>query len=79
MDNEETIADLKQFISVTITQRTSHLATKDDIARLERKIDDKAEEILEAIGETMTTSTEATDAQLADHEQRLTRFEAKAA
>ncbi len=47
--DEAIIDDFKQFMTATITQQTSHLvskddianmATKDDIARLERKINE---------------------------------------
>ncbi|MEA5366463.1 hypothetical protein VA596_43520 [Amycolatopsis sp., V23-08] len=36
---EELFQDLKRFIQATITQQTSHLATKDDIARVEGRVD----------------------------------------
>lgn len=69
------ITDLKQFITATVSQHTTDLATKDDIARLDKKIDDRADEILAAVGETMTVNTEAVDQQLADHKRRLTKLE----
>lgn len=37
--NEDVIADLKQFITTTVRQETASLATKDDLARLDVKID----------------------------------------
>lgn len=39
MTNEELFTDLKQFITATISQEVAHLATKDDLSRLEHRID----------------------------------------
>ena len=80
--DSDTIADLKQFISAEMHQHTTQLEI-----RLEKKIHkvvnevvgDAKNEILEAIGDTMTTRDEVVDEQLTDHEHRLTRLEQKAA
>lgn len=59
--------DLKQFIFATVTQATSDMATKDDIAVLGRKIDD--------LDLKMDTIAEALQEQLNDHETRISRLE----
>lgn len=66
--NEDVIADLKQFIATTVSQHTANMATKDDIESTKN-------EILEAIGETMSVNTNSTDTQLQDHEQRIVELE----
>jgi len=73
MNDDDTIQDLKQFIAVTVTQATSHLATKEDI--IDTKIDNRADEIMAAIGETMVQTNEEVDSQLDDHSKRLTKLE----
>lgn len=61
--NEEVIADLKQFIAATISQQLSDVATKDDISKLERKIDD----LQESVAGALETANDAVDAQLNEH------------
>lgn len=73
--NDDQIDDLKQFISATVSQATSSMATKDDVNRLEAKIDDLASSVAEALD----NHSEATDHQLKDHDQRITKLEAKTA
>lgn len=87
--NDDVIADLKQFIEATISQQMAGMATKDDLKDLATKEDVRKivggsinvakDEILEAIGDTMTTRDAAVDNQLADHEHRLARLEHRAA
>jgi len=73
--NDDTVQDLKQFISTTVSQEMANLATKDDINRLESKIDDLSGSVAEALENT----NETTDTQLKDHDKRITRLERKAA
>lgn len=84
--NEDVIVDLKQFIAAAVSQQTSNItarldrmedrmATKDDLARLEAKVDD----IQTSIGDALSAGNDATDAQLKDHERRITRLEHKPA
>jgi len=68
--------DLKNFAT---KDDLKNLATKDDIARLDKKIDDRIDEVLVAIGDTMATHSEAIDEQLGDHETRIATLESKAA
>jgi len=69
--DEDTLNDLKQFIVATVTQATANMATKDDIARLEQKIDD--------LDLKVDTVSDTLNDQLNDHEQRLTTLEQQAA
>ena len=80
--DEAIIDDFKQFMTATITQQTSHLvskddianmATKDDIARLERKIN----EIQLAVQHSAIDYTSVVDDQAQDHELRIKKLEQK--
>lgn len=87
------IADLKQFMIAFLRQELAYVARKSDIdsltsnvddlrneiVRLDKKIDDRADEIMGAIGETMAADTDATDEQFTGFDRRLTSLEAKAA
>lgn len=59
--------DLKQFITTTVSQATADVATKDDIKRLEVKIDDLDLEV-DTISDTLND-------RLNDHDVRLTKLE----
>ncbi|OGL31015.1 hypothetical protein A3D14_01880 [Candidatus Saccharibacteria bacterium RIFCSPHIGHO2_02_FULL_47_12] len=82
--DEDTIADLKQFITATISQQMAnvaakedleHLAKKKDLERVEKKIDD----IQTAVQHSAINYTSAVDEQVQDHEKRLTKLEQKTA
>lgn len=73
--NDDTINDLKQFIATTISQQTSDLATKEDIQRIEDKIDNLSSSVAEAIEAT----NEVSEAVVNDHEQRIVKLEQKTA
>lgn len=63
--DEDQLSDLKQFITVTVSQATAGLATKLD--KLDKKVDDldlKIDTIAETLNETLN-----------DHESRLTKLE----
>lgn len=64
MTNEELFEDLKQFIEVTLSQRTAELATKEDVRRIDAKLDT----IHSAVAETAE-----------DHEHRIHRLEQRTA
>jgi hypothetical protein len=66
MTNEELLADLKQFVSATVSQATADLATKNDVKvevgalrtevlerfdKLDKDIDEKLDEVLNRVGE----------------------------
>ena len=93
MTNEELITDLKQFITATVSQATADLTTKDDLAAVEHRVDQrlttveqgistldqKLDHVQEAIADVFTETTELHDAQLKDHERRLRKLEHRAA
>lgn len=76
--NDDVIDDLKQFISAEITQKTSSLATKDnlndlkselkeDISRLEARVDD----VHQAIEDIAVTYISEVNNQVQGHEKRI--------
>ncbi len=85
--NDDTIADLKQFIAATISQQTTDLredmsemkadlhVVKDGLVLVNKKVDN----LSNAVGEALDTSNTATDQQLKDHEQRIVQLEQKPA
>lgn len=83
--DEDTINDLKQFISTTVSQQLSQQTEElrkefrgdlsNEISRLEQKIDD----LSAAVGDALDNTHQATDDRLNNHEQRITRLEHKAA
>jgi hypothetical protein len=95
MTNEQLFDDLKQFIYTTISQQMANVATKDDIDRIDNRIDtieakmatkddikhldQKLKDIQEAIGETLDKVNDETDATLKDHDKRIRRLEHKLA
>ncbi len=78
--NDDQLNDLKQFIDSRISQSVENLASKDDIKtlaskddikRLEQKVDDGFSGVGEAVDEVNQALT--------NHEQRVTKLEAKIA
>ncbi len=88
--NSDVIADLKQFITATVFQGTTDI--RDEIRRLDLKIDDlsdsvhediknldgKIDDLSESVAEAISTSNEATDSKFKNHEHRITKLEKKA-
>lgn len=87
--NDEVIDDLKQFISAEITQKTSSLATKDDIHNVESglaqlgvrfdKLEARVDEVHQAIEDIAVTYISEVDEQVQGHEKRIKALELKAA
>ncbi|HET8709391.1 MAG TPA: hypothetical protein VFL85_03865 [Candidatus Saccharimonadales bacterium] len=75
--NDDQIDDLKQFMTAVISQQTADL--REDIQRLDQKIDDRINELSLAIGDALNESNRTTDKQLKDHERRITKLEHKTA
>jgi len=75
--DDTTLNDLKQFIVSTVTQHTSEI--REDIKSLDNKLSKKIDDISESVAEAIGNVDEVTDAQLKDHETRITRLEHKAA
>ncbi len=85
--NEDTINDLKQFISATVSQQTSDL--RQDIQYLDKKIDSsikqldvklstKIDDLSDSVAEALTASNDAIDRTIKDHEHRISRLETAA-
>ena len=77
--NDDTIADLKQFITATISQQTFGLATKEDITNLDKNLSSKIDDLSNSVAEALESSNGATEEQLRDHDLRITKLEHKAA
>jgi len=85
--NDDTIQDLKQFISATVSQQTDDLkqdisgikqdisGLKQDIAKLDTKVDSLSAFVTEAID----NFDESTQIELKNHNKRITRLEQKTA
>ena len=71
--NDEMIADLKQFIAVTMRQEIAPLNDKFD------KLSVKVDELQASVAEALDTTNDDVDEQLKDHDSRLTRLEHKTA
>jgi polyhydroxyalkanoate synthesis regulator phasin len=99
--NDDVIADLKQFISATISQQSSGLrddiigtlrediagtmrddiigTLREDIQKLDDKLSAKIDDLSSSVAEALDNHGEATQSQLDEHEQRITRLEVKTA
>jgi polyhydroxyalkanoate synthesis regulator phasin len=86
--DEDVIADLKQFITATISQQMSDVATKDDIASIRAematktditRLEQKLDELQQAVGEAVDTSNDAADARMKALEGRVSKLEQAAA
>lgn len=95
--DENTINDLKDFISTVITNQTTDLVDRINVVdkrvdSLDKKVDvldkkvavvDKKVDVLDkkvdnlslSVAEALDTSNEANDAQLKDHEKRISKLE----
>ena len=69
--NEDQLNDLKQFISVTVSQATAGMATKEDIDNLRLEVQDGFAGVSEAIEQVNEQHTEL--------DLRLTKLEQQAA
>lgn len=78
--DEDTINDLKQFITSVITQQTSDIT--DRITVVENKVDtvdSKIDNISKSVAEALDTSNDVSDEQLKNHEIRIAGLEHKLA
>ncbi|MBI4033730.1 hypothetical protein HY379_01900 [Candidatus Saccharibacteria bacterium] len=86
--NEAVINDLKQFITVTVSQ---HIAdVREDINKLDHKLSQeiknldnrlsrKIDDLSESVATAISTSNDEVDKQLQNHETRITSLETKTA
>lgn len=80
--DEDAVADLKQFIATivrTIVKQEVASALVETERRIEKKIDDKGDEILNAIAATMQNHIDYTDERFDNHEKRIKKLEHKPA
>lgn len=82
--DEDTLADLKQFITGTISQQTAQLRDdiRSDLASVDSKLNGLVQDLSnlsEQVAEAIDSSNEATEAQLKNHETHITSLEQKAA
>lgn len=77
--NEDVIQDLKQFISTTVSQQTSGLATKEDISDLDNKLSRKIDDLSDSVADALESGNEATEVHISNHEKRITKLEQKLA
>lgn len=76
--NEDQLNDLKQFIAATVSQATADMATKDDIANLENRLErleNKVNDGFAGIADVLDQTNERMD----DFDQRLAKLEQQAA
>jgi hypothetical protein len=75
--DDTTLQDLKQFIAATVSQQLAGL--RSDVRRyikeLDSKLSAKIDGLSQSIADALENSHEATDGQLEDHEQRITKLE----
>lgn len=71
MTNEELLDDLKQFIAATVSQKTAGLATKDDLRKLEQRLDDKLDQVQTVVADALTSINDTHDATHRDYDERL--------
>jgi len=69
--NDDQLNDLKQFIASTVSQATANMATKDDVTRLEQKVDDG----FAGIAKTVEQITEQLNDRDKSVDQRFTKLE----
>ena len=83
MTNEELFQDLKQFISVTLSQQLSGIETSiDKLDNRMDKIDNRMEHLetkIDDVDAKVDTILETVGGQLIDHDSRITKLEQAAA
>jgi len=89
MTNEELFADLKQFIEATVSQQMAHVATRDDLTKLQDGLT-KLQGDVNSLHTETRAGFEAVDARfdetmnvigetVQDHDRRINRLEQSAA
>jgi hypothetical protein len=82
--NDDTVNDLKMFITTTISQQTTDIrgeisSIRGDIKKLDVKLSNKIDDLSSSVADALDSSNDATDVQLKDHEQRIGLLEQKVA
>lgn len=75
--DENTITDLKQFISSTVSQQVT--ASEDRLSKqidsVDARLSQKIDSLTNFVTDALDISNEEAGKQLADHEQRITKLE----
>ncbi len=79
--NDDTLQDLKQFITATVSQVTAQQTSelKDEIVKLDKKIDDRTEEILSAVGDSVNDRFDIVEEDITKLDTRVTKLESNLA
>lgn len=85
--NDDKIRDLKQYISATLRQEVSAVIELLDkvVSRFDRvdarldNVESKIDDLSASVAEAIEVTSENTDIQIKDHEQRILKLEKKAA
>ena len=82
--NDDTITDLKQFITATVSQQVS--TVKDDLSELvelvkeeNKQLKTQMEEGFAGVGDAIEAITQSIEPKIDDHEARITNLESQAA
>ena len=85
--NDDTLADLKQFIAATIYQQTSDIkgeittlhdevaGIKGSLTQMDQKLSKKIDDLSDSVAEAMSSNNDVVDAKLEDHKARITQLE----
>ena len=79
--NDDTLADLKQFITAGIYQQTTDLKTEIEglldkkIDKLDKKLSEKIDDLSGSVAEAISSNNDSVDSKLKDHEARITQLE----
>jgi len=74
--DEDTITDLKQFITATVSQQITDV--RNDIVALDKSLNKKIDDLSTHVADALDASNEAIQMQLKDHKRRITKLEHKA-
>lgn len=79
--DEDTLIDLKQFITATISQQLASQNQELDVKfnNLENKLSKKIDSLSDQVAQSLDQSNDTTDEQLRNHDTRITLLEQKAA
>lgn len=76
--DEDTINDLKQFITTVISQQTSDLVERiDSVNNKVDVVDKKIDNLSQSVAEALDAGSEANDTQYKDYGERISKLEQK--
>jgi hypothetical protein len=71
--NDDTIADLKQFIAATVSQEVARVNSRMD--KLEQNLNNKIDDLGAGIGDAIEELTAHVETRLDNHETRISKLE----